>query len=119
MPTNRNAGGATCETYMHMHMHMCMCMCMSMHMYSNRRTTIALTPAKRPLSYLRHRRHPEALPIKMLTVAAIACSLLVRPAAVPLHRTPAPARLSSPQMATEELIEQFVDWVPAAAAHLH
>ena len=47
----------------------------------------------------------------MLTVAAIACSLLVRPAAVPLHRTPAPARLSSPQMATEELIEQFVDWL--------
>ena len=55
----------------------------------------------------------------MLTVAAIACSVLVRPAAVPLHRTPAPARLSSPQMATEELVEQFVDWVPAAAAHLH
>ena len=52
----------------------------------------------------------------MLTsVAALACSLLVRPAAVPLHRTPAPARLSSPQMSTEERVEQLVDWVPAAA----
>ena len=52
----------------------------------------------------------------MLTsVAALACSLLVRPAAVPLHRTPAPARLSSPHMSTEERVEQLVDWVPAAA----
>ena len=52
----------------------------------------------------------------MLTsVAALACSLLVRPAAVPLHRTPAPARLSSPQMSTEERVEQLVDWVPDAA----
>lgn len=38
-------------------------------------------------------------------------SLLVRPPAVPLCRTRTPARLSSPQMATEELVEQFVDWV--------
>ena len=53
------------------------------------------------------------------SVAAIACSLLVRPAAVPLHRTPAPARLSSPQMSTEERVEQLVDWVPATAERLH
>jgi len=47
----------------------------------------------------------------LLSVAAIDCSLLVRPSAVPLYRTPTPARLLSPQMATEELVEQFVDWV--------
>ena len=53
-------------------------------------------------------RHPKKM---LISVAAIACSLLVRPPAVPLYRNPTPARLSSPQMATEELVEQFVDWV--------
>ena len=53
-------------------------------------------------------RHAKKM---LISVAAIACSLLVRPPAVPLYRTPTPARLSSPQMATEELVEQFVDWV--------
>ena len=49
------------------------------------------------------RRHPDL--IMLTSVAALACSLLVRPA----------ARLSSPQMSTEERVEQLVDWVPAAA----
>ena len=54
---------------------------------------------------------PQRARKMLISVAAIACSLLVRPPAVPLYRTPTPARLSSPQMATEELVEQFVDWV--------
>ena len=58
----------------------------------------------------RHNRR-SATQKMLISVGAIACSLLVRPPAVPLYRTPTPARLSSPQMATEELVEQFVDWV--------
>jgi len=46
----------------------------------------------------------------MLPVLIATTSLLLRPPAVPLYRTPTPARLS-PRMATEELVEQFVDWL--------
>ena len=64
-------------------------------------------PAERLVKSIISAHRPKML----ISVAAIACSLLVRPPAVPLYRTPTPARLSSPQMATEELVEQFVDWV--------